>query len=61
MFQSPEQARAATSPRHALGVGQCSVDGRWARGVVRDEDDLLLRPLTRKPVRPGWVVTGKRQ
>ena len=26
-------------PFHALGVGQCPVDSRRARGVVRDEDD----------------------
>ena len=27
-------------PGHALGLGQCPVNGRWTRGVVHDEEDL---------------------
>ena len=32
-------------PGHALGLGQCPVNGRWARGLVRHEEDLLKPQL----------------
>jgi len=63
-LRSPERRHFAIvrvqqhQPGHALGVGQRPVDGRWARGVVRDEDGLPEPELGDDSVEVTDLIVG---
>src|SRR5512135_2415079 len=45
-------------PSHPLGVVECPVNGGWARGVVRDEEDLLKPQLDDDGIQVTDLIGG---
>src|SRR5262245_28232992 len=43
---------------HALGLGQCPVNGWWTRGIVRDEEDLLEPQLGDDRIQVTDLIVG---
>src|SRR6516162_8827837 len=43
---------------HSLGPVQCPVNGRWARGVVRDQEDLLKPQLGDDGIEVADLIGG---